>query len=116
MVSERAANPSELDREVAALGRALVRAERERERRVQAKLAELDAWLEESARIQRVLTGGIARREARLRALEQTVEAIAAERSRISSPRPLDLPRRTSFDPSVVDMRSSDRGSTEPDD
>ena len=111
MVPERAANPSTLDSEVAALGRALVRAERDRERRVQAKLAELDTWLEESARVQRLLTGGIARRESRLRALEQTVEAIAADRARISAPRPLDLPRRPSSDPSVVDMRSPDRGS-----
>ncbi len=107
MASEPAL-PTPLARELAALGRAVVRAERERERRVEAKLAELDAWMDESARVQRLITGGIARREARLRALEDAVEAMAAERTRMVAPRPLDLPREPRFDASVVDMRGHD--------
>jgi hypothetical protein len=105
--------PPFLVRELAALGRAIVLAERERDRKLDTKLAELDAWMKESARVQSLLTGGIARREARLRALEDTVAALAAERSRVVTPRPLDIPRETRFDASVVDMRGRD---SEPDD
>ena len=103
--------PTALIRELAALGRAIVHAERERERRMHAKLAELDAWMNESARVQQLLTGGIARREARLRALEDTVEAMAAERARVVEPRPLDVPRNPRFDASVVDMRGREDAS-----
>jgi hypothetical protein len=103
-------SPNALVRELAALGRAIVRAERERERRLQAKLAELDAWMDEATRVQRLLTGGIARREARLRALEDTVAALSAERARGATPRPLDIPREARFDASVVDMRGREAG------
>jgi hypothetical protein len=108
MASDAGALPSAITRELAALGRAVVQAERERERRVDARLAELDAWMDEANRVQTLITGGASRREARLRALEQAVESIAAERSRQLKPRPLDLPGRNRFDPSVVDMRSAE--------
>lgn len=108
---------SPLARELAALSRALVRAERSREQRLAERLAELDAWMSESARVQRLITGGASHREARLRALESTVEALAAERARlVSPPRPLDIPRRGGLDPSRVKIHSveSDPDESEP--
>jgi hypothetical protein len=65
-------------RDLESLAEQLLAAERERERRLEEKLAELDAWMEEAARVQRLLTGGVARREARVRALEDAVEALMA--------------------------------------
>jgi hypothetical protein len=108
MASEPGTLPTAIARELAELGRAVVRAEREREQRLEARLAELDAWIDEANRIQGLITGGASRREARLRALEQAVEAMAAERTRQMKPRPLDIPGRNRFDPSVVDMRSAE--------
>ena len=107
MASEPGVKGTSRSQELTALARAIVRAERERQRLLESKLAELDAWMEQSARMQELITGGAARREARLRALEQTVEALSAERSRMMVPSPLDVPGRTRFDASVVDMRSS---------
>lgn len=107
MASEPADRPTALSRELIALIKAVATAEEERDARLDAKLAELDSRIEEAARIQKLITGGAARREARLRSLEDMVEAIAAERARAIAPRPLDLPRRARFDPSVVDMRSA---------
>ena len=93
-------------RVLVALSRSLSAAENEREQRLQAKLAEIDAWIEESVRVQKLISGGAARREARLRTLEDTIDEISAWCSSGTAPRPLDLPRRTRFDPSVVEMRS----------
>jgi len=107
MASEPGVKGTSRSQELTALARAIVRAERERQRLLESKLAELDAWMEQSARMQELITGGAARREARLRALEQTVEALSAERSRTMVPNPHDVPGRTRFDASVVDMRSS---------
>ncbi len=89
MPSEPAQRPSPLTRELIALIDAVTTAERERNARLEAKLAQLDAQMQEAERVQKLVTGGAARREARLRALEEMVEAIAAERSRAMSPRPL---------------------------
>jgi hypothetical protein len=110
MALDPADRPSALSRELIALIQAVAIAEEERDARLEAKLAVLDARLDEAARVQRLITGGAARREARLRALENAVEAIAAERARARAvtPRPLDIPRRNRFDASVVDMRSAD--------
>jgi hypothetical protein len=108
MASEPDLRPTALSRELIALIKAVAITEERRDARLEAKLAELDAQLEEATRVQKLITGGAARREARLRALEDTVEAMAAERARAITPRPLDLPRRPRFDPSVVDMRSVD--------
>ena len=100
--------PTGLSRELIALIKAVGITEERRDARLEAKLAELDARMEEATRVQELITGGTARREARLRALEDMVEAMAAERARALTQRPLDLPRRTRFDPSVVDIRSPD--------
>ena len=101
--------PGRLSRELVGLIKAVATAEAEREARLERKLDELDDQLAEVERVRSLIAGGAARREARLRALEQTVEAMAAERSRAVTPRPLDLPKASRFDPSVVDMRSPDR-------
>ena len=71
--------------------------------------------MREAERVQKLITGGASHREARLRALEDMVETMAAERSRAMTPRPLDIPGRPRFDPSVVDMRgrASRRRTTE---
>jgi hypothetical protein len=108
VASEPAHRPSALSRELIALIDAVSAAERERNARLESKLSQLDAQLQEAARVQKLITGGAARREARLRALEDMVEAIATERSRALTPRPLDLPDRSRFDPSVVDMHGRD--------
>ncbi|MDX6582741.1 MAG: hypothetical protein QOI10_1925 [Solirubrobacterales bacterium] len=104
MASE-ADSPSSLSRELVALMRAVAESEQRRHEQLRAKLGELDAQIAEAERVQKLITGGAARREARLRALEDTVEAMAAERARMMRPRPLDLPDRSRFDPSVVEMR-----------
>jgi hypothetical protein len=113
MASESSDRPPALSSELIALIEAVSAAERERNARLEAKLAQLDAQMRESERIQQLITGGAARREARLRALENMVEAMAAERARMPAPRPLDLPGRTRFDPSVVDMRGRDETPTD---
>jgi hypothetical protein len=105
MPPESRDEPAALSRELFALWRTVAEAERHRQERFEAKLAELDAKLAEADRVQKLITGGAAHREARLRALENTVEAMAAERARALAPRPLDLPDRPGLDPSVVDMR-----------
>ena len=105
MASESSERPSALSRELIALIRAVAESEQRRHERLEAKLAELDAQMREAERVQELITGGASHREARRRALEDTVEAMAAERSRAMAPRPLDLPDRPRFDPSVVDMR-----------
>jgi uncharacterized membrane protein len=112
MASEPAEQPTALSRELIALVRTVVTAEHERDLRLEAKLAELDAGIAEAARVQKLITGGAARREARLRALEDTVEAMAAERARAMTPRPLDLPPKNRLDASVVDMHSPDPETT----
>jgi len=101
--------PGTLSRELVGLIKAVAEAEAEREATLKRKLAELEERMAEVERLRAVIAGGAARREARLRALEQNVEAMAAERSRPVTPRPLDLPKGSRFDPSVVDMRSPDR-------
>ncbi len=108
MASERADRPTALSRELIALIKAVAIAEEKRDKRLEAKLAELDAWIEEATRVQKLITGGAAHREARLRSLEDMVETMAAERAQAIAPRPLDIPRRARFDASVVDMRSAD--------
>jgi hypothetical protein len=108
MASDDSEPPSALSRELIALIETVRTAEREREARLEAKLAQFDAHMREADRVQKLITGGAARREARLRALEDMVEAMAAERSRAMTPRPLDIPARPRFDPSVVDMRRGD--------
>lgn len=108
MASEPADRPTALSRELIALIKAVAIAEEERDKRLEAKLAELDAGIAEATRVQKLITGGAARREARLRSLEDMVETMAGERAHAIAPRPLDLPRRNRFDPSVVDMRSAD--------
>jgi hypothetical protein len=108
MASDDSERPSALSRELIALIETVRTAEREREARLEAKLAQFDAHMREADRVQKLITGGAARREARLRALEDMVEAMAAERSRAMTPRPLDIPARPRFDPSVVDMRRGD--------
>jgi len=109
MASDDSERPSAVSRELIALIEAVSAAEREREARLEAKLAQLDAHMREADRVQKLITGGAARREARLRALEDMVEAMAAERSRAMAPRPLDIPAPPHrFDPSVVDMRRGD--------
>ena len=100
--------PTSLSRELIALTRAIVEAERRRDEQLKAKLAQLDAQMREAERVQKLITGGAAQREARLRALEDMVEAMAAERARAMQPRPLDIPDRPRLDPSVVDMRGRD--------
>jgi hypothetical protein len=105
MASGDSERPPALSRELIALIDTVAAAERERDARLEAKLAQLDAHMREAERVQKLITGGAARREARLRALEDMVEALAAERARGMTPRPLDLPTRSRFDPSVVDMR-----------
>jgi hypothetical protein len=108
MAPEPADRPSALSRELIALIKAVAIAEDERESRLEAKLAELDARMAEATRVQKLITGGAARREARLRALEDMVEAMAAERARAGAPRPLDIPRRDrETDPNVVRMRAA---------
>jgi hypothetical protein len=104
MASEPVGPLTELSRELIALMDAVHRHERERETRLEAKLAEFDALMQESSRVQKLITGGAANREARLRALENMVEVMAAERSRYLQPRPLDIPAGR-VDPSIVDMR-----------
>lgn len=101
--------PGRLSRELVGLIKAVATAEAEREARVERMLDELNERLAEVERIRTLIAGGAARREARLRALEKMVETLAAERQRPITPRPLDLPKGTRFDPSVVDMRSPDR-------
>jgi predicted RecB family endonuclease len=108
MALEPDSRPTALSRELIALIKAVAIAEERRDARLEAKLAELDARMEEATRVQQLITGGAARREARLRALEAMVESIAAERARTITRRPPDLPRRARFDPSVVDMQSAD--------
>ena len=108
MASDRSERPSALSRELIALIETVSAAEREREARLEARLAQLDAQMREAERVQKLITGGAARREARLRALEDMVETMAAERARAMRPRPLDIPTRPRFDPSVVDMRGRD--------
>jgi hypothetical protein len=108
MASNHSERPSAVSRELAALCRAVADADRRRNERLDAKLAQLDAQMREAERVQKLITGGAARREARLRALEAMVEAMAAERARMMAPRPLDIPDRSRFDPAVVDMRSRD--------
>jgi hypothetical protein len=105
--------PPALSRELIALIDTIRAAEREREARLEAKLAQFDAHMREADRVQKLITGGAARREARLRALEDMVETRAAERSRAMAPRPLDIPDRPRFDPSVVDMRGREPGPTD---
>jgi hypothetical protein len=105
MASEPSDSGAALRRELLALSRAVAGSERRRDQRLEAKLAELDAQMKEAERVQKLITGGAARREARLRALEHTVEAMAAERARTMRLRPLAPPERTRFDPSVIDMR-----------
>jgi hypothetical protein len=112
MAPDPADRPSALSRELIALIQAVAIAEDEREARLDAKLAELDERIEEATRVQKLITGGAARREARLRALEEMVEAMAAERARANAPRPLDIPRRDRDrtrdpDPNVVRMREA---------
>ncbi len=108
MASEPVDRSTAISRELIALTRAVQLAEQERNARLEAKLADLDRQMDEADRIQKLITGGAARREARLRALEDMIEVIAAERSREATPKPLDLPRRNRFDASVVDMHSPD--------
>jgi hypothetical protein len=98
-----------LSRELVGLIKAVAAAEAEREERLNRKVHELDDRLAEVERIRTLVAGGAARREARMRALEKMVESLAAERQRPATPRPLDLPKRSRYDPSVVDMRSPDR-------
>ncbi len=100
--------PGRLGRELVGLIKAVAEAEAAREARLRDKLSELDRRIDEVERARTLIAGGAARREARLRALEDMVEAMAAERSRMITPRPLDLPKRNRFDASVVDMRSAD--------
>ena len=97
--------PTALSRELVALIGAVAESEQRRHERLDAKLAELDAKIAEAERVQKLITGGASHREARLRALEDTVAAMASERARAIEPRPLDLPDRSRFDPSVVEMR-----------
>lgn len=105
--------PSSVSRELVALCRAVAEAERRRNEQLDAKLTQLDAQMREADRIQKLITGGAARREARLRALEDAVEAMAAERARQMKPRPLDLPDRARLDASVVDMHGRDTNGRE---
>jgi hypothetical protein len=107
VASEPSRQPSSLSRELIGLSRAIVQAERERDARLEAKLAQLDAHMREAERVQKLITGGAANREARLRALEDMVEAMAAGRSRQMRPRPLDVPD-SRFDPTLVEMRGRD--------
>ena len=104
MASEPVNRASSLSRELITLIDAVASAERERDARLDAKLNQLTEQMREAERVLKLITGGAARREARLRALENIVEAMAAERARQMQPRPLDLPDRR-FDPAVVDMR-----------
>jgi hypothetical protein len=100
--------PFDQSRELIGLIETVRAADAQREARIAEKLAELDTFLEESARLQRLITGGAARREARLRHLEDQVEQLA-DRFEASIPRPLDIPPRVSrFDASVVDMHPVD--------
>jgi hypothetical protein len=103
---DRTAQLAEQCRVLVALSRSLNAAEDDREQRLQERLAELDAWIEESVRLQKLITGGAARREARLRALEDAVDEIASRCASKGAPRALDVPRRTRFDASVVKMHS----------
>ena len=102
-------SPGRLGRELVGLIKAVAMAEAEREARLELRLEQLDAKIDEFERVRKLTAGGAAHREARLRALEDTVEAMAAERARMVKPRPLDLPKPSRFDPSVIDMRSPDR-------
>ena len=100
--------PGRLGRELVGLIKAVAEAEAAREARLQEKLGDLDRRIAEVQRVRTLIAGGAARREARLRAIEDTVEAMAEERSRAITPRPLDLPKRNRFDASVVDMHSAE--------
>ena len=104
MASEPAGPITALSRELIALIDAVERNERERAARLEAKLAEFDALMQEASRVQKEITGGAAKGEARLRALEDMVEAMAAERSRYLQPKPLDIPARNRIDPSMVEI------------
>src|SRR5687767_2398370 len=99
MASNESEWPPAASGELVALCRAVAEAEQRRNARLDAKLAQLDAQLREAERVQKLITGGAAHREARLRALEDMVEAMAAERARMMAPRPLDTPGRPRFDP-----------------
>ena len=105
MVSEPASRLAALCRELITLIDTVAGAERERDARLDAMLSQLTERMHEVERLQKLITGGVARREARLRALEDMVETMAAERSRHLQPRPLDLPARNRVDPSILDMR-----------
>lgn len=85
--------PARLSRELVALIKAVAAADAEREARVDGKLAELEAHIAESARLQQMIRGGSSRREARLRALEERVETLASEAPLPVAPRPLEIPR-----------------------
>jgi hypothetical protein len=105
MASESLDRPVALSRELIALIDVVSTVERERTARLDAKLAELAERMREADRVLKLIAGGAATREARLRALEDMVEAMAAERSHVITPRPLDIPARPGFDPAVIDMR-----------
>ena len=107
MVSEPGNRLSSLCRELIALIDTVAAAERERDARLDAKLNQLATQMRETERIQALITGGAARREARLRALEDIVEAMAAERSRYLQPKPLDIPTGR-VDASILEMRLDD--------
>jgi hypothetical protein len=95
--------PGQLSRELIALIRAVADADATREARIEERLAELGAHLEESRRLQQLITGGTSRREARLRALEDRVEALAAENPRAIPPRPLEIPRSRDGEVAALD-------------
>lgn len=95
--------PARLSRELLALIKAVAAADAEREARVEGKLAELEAHISESARLQRLIVGGTSRREARLRALEDRVETLSADAPHVIAPRPLDIPRRGGGEVAALD-------------
>ena len=78
--------PGRLGRELVGLIKAVAEAEAAREARLQEKLGDLDRRIAEVERVRTLIAGGAARREARLRAIEDTVEAMAEERSRAITP------------------------------
>lgn len=95
--------PTRLSRELIALIKAVAVADAEREARVESKLAELEDHIAESVRLQQLITGGSSRREARLRAIENRVEAIEAEAPHVLPPRPLDIPRPSGGEVAALD-------------
>jgi hypothetical protein len=80
------ANGSGLSRELVSLLKALIGAEQDRQAKLQDKLAEFDARIEEAEATQAKLTARAAEREDRLRSLERMVRQATQQQQPVSEP------------------------------